>query len=151
MLLALCVASAVAFSPPASIALGRLGTPVRARMSTPPQDLKPMHDQVLVDLQSEPTVTEYGLLLPTVYSERLEGGFTDDQFVEKKPRAGVILAVGPGKLAEDTGKLIPPAVKAGQRCVVGPTGGIPVPQEGESEEELFIFREEQIWGIVDEG
>ena len=62
--------------------------------------LKPLLDYVLVDLQSVPSATEAGILLPTVYYEFEEKN--EEAFVAPKPRAGTRVAVvapGPAGLA----------------------------------------------------
>ncbi len=110
----------------------------------------PLGDQVLVDLQSMPSETAGGLLLPTVFQDRLEGGFTDDNFVEPEPRSGLIVAVGPGA-PDDNGKPVPVTLKVGQKVVVGPTGGQKVMEKGKSAADCttFLFREEEIWTTCD--
>src|ERR1700720_4092372 len=65
--------------------------------------------------------------------------------VKEKPQEGKIIAVGPGG-RDETGKLTPLDVKAGDRILFGKWSGTEVKIDGE---ELLIMKESDILGIVD--
>ena len=53
-----------------------------------------MQDYILVDLQVVPEASSGGILLPTVNYDFDEKN--EEAFVAPKPRAGTVVAVGPG-------------------------------------------------------
>jgi co-chaperonin GroES (HSP10) len=119
------------------------------RLLAPTQDaIEPLNDQILVDLQSIPSQTEVGILLPTVFLDDDE----DDAFLAPEPRAGTIVSVGPGRTAGDGTTIPMPDLKVGQKIVVGPAKGKRVKLDGqlESEATLFLFTPDEIWGPCSE-
>jgi chaperonin GroES len=63
---------------------------------------------------------------------------------EEKPQEGKIIAVGPGG-RDETGKLIPLDVKAGDRILFGKWSGTEVKIDGD---DLLIMKETDILGVV---
>ena len=93
--------------------------------------IRPLHDRVIVKrLESERT-TAAGIVIPDSAGE--------------KPDQGEVLAVGPGK-RDESGKIIPMAVKVGDRVLFGKYAGQTVKFEGE---ELLVMREEDIMGVLE--
>ena len=107
------------------------------------QELKPLGDSIVIDLQSVPSTTQAGILLPTVFEDEDE----DDAFVKPEPRAGTVLAVGPGALTKDGARAPMPSLASGQKVVVAPTAGTRIPLDGRPlrESTIFLFKAEDIW------
>jgi chaperonin GroES len=91
---------------------------------------KPLHDRVLVRRVQSDDKTKGGLIIPDTAKE--------------KPAEGEIVAVGDGA-RKDSGELIAPAVKSGDRVLFGKWSGTEVTVNGE---ELLIMKESDILGII---
>lgn len=91
---------------------------------------KPLHDRVLVRRVESDEKTKGGLIIPDSAKE--------------KPAEGEIIAVGEGA-RKDSGELIAPSVKAGDRILFGKWSGTEVTIDGE---ELLIMKESDILGIT---
>lgn len=93
--------------------------------------LKPLNDRVLVKrLESE---------------EKTAGGLYIPDTAKEKPSKGQVVAVGPGKLAED-GSRIAMAVKKGDEVLFNKYAGTEVKLDGV---EHLVMREEDILAIID--
>ena len=93
---------------------------------------RPLHDRVVVRRLEAEEKTAGGIIIPDTAKE--------------KPMEGEIIAAGPGS-RDETGKLIPLDVKAGDRVLFGKWSGTEVKLDGE---ELLIMKESDIMGVVDE-
>ncbi len=91
---------------------------------------KPLHDRVLVKRIASDEKTKGGLIIPDTAKE--------------KPAEGEIVAVGEGA-RKDSGELIAPSVKAGDRVLFGKWSGTEVTLNGE---ELLIMKESDILGVI---
>ena len=91
---------------------------------------KPLHDRVLVKRIQSDEKTKGGLIIPDTAKE--------------KPAEGEIVAVGEGA-RKDSGELIAPSVKAGDRILFGKWSGTEVTLNGE---ELLIMKESDILGVI---
>ncbi|AQS47936.1 co-chaperone GroES [Thioclava sediminum] len=91
---------------------------------------KPLHDRVLVKRVESEEKTKGGLIIPDSAKE--------------KPAEGEVVAVGDGARKE-SGELIAPGVKAGDRVLFGKWSGTEVTLDGE---ELLIMKESDIMGII---
>jgi chaperonin GroES len=91
---------------------------------------KPLHDRVLVKRVQGEEKTKGGLIIPDSAKE--------------KPAEGEIVAVGEGA-RKDSGELIAPSVKVGDRVLFGKWSGTEVTLDGE---ELLIMKEGDIMGII---
>ncbi|MFN3994760.1 MAG: co-chaperone GroES [Tabrizicola flagellatus] len=91
---------------------------------------KPLHDRVLVKRVQSDEKTKGGLIIPDTAKE--------------KPAEGEVVAVGEGA-RKDSGELIAPSVKAGDRVLFGKWSGTEVTLNGE---ELLIMKESDILGII---
>ena len=91
----------------------------------------PLHDRVLVRRIESEDVTKGGLIIPDSAKE--------------KPQEGEIVAVGEGA-RKDSGELIAPSVKAGDRVLFGKWSGTEVTIDGE---ELLIMKESDILGVTE--
>jgi len=94
-------------------------------------NIKPLSDRVLVK--------------PLEEEEQIRGGIIIPDTAKEKPQQGEIVAVGPGKVADD-GKLLPMHVEAGQIVLYGKYAGTDVKLEGE---EYLIMSESDIFGIIE--
>jgi chaperonin GroES len=92
---------------------------------------RPLHDRVVVKRLEGEEKTKGGIIIPDTAKE--------------KPQEGKIIAVGPGG-RDETGKLTPLDVKAGDRVLFGKWSGTEVKI---GDEELLIMKESDILGIVD--
>ena len=93
---------------------------------------RPLHDRVVVRrLESE---------------EKTKGGIIIPDTAKEKPQEGEIVAVGPGA-RDESGKVQPLDVKAGDRILFGKWSGTEVKIDGE---ELLIMKESDVMGIIDQ-
>jgi len=92
--------------------------------------IKPLGDRILVKRIKEEERTKGGIIIPDTAKE--------------KPQEGKILAVGPGG-RDESGKLIPPDVKVGDRVLFGKWSGTEVKIDGE---DLLIMKESDIMGVI---
>jgi chaperonin GroES len=90
----------------------------------------PLHDRVLVRRIESEEKTKGGLIIPDTAKE--------------KPAEAEVVAVGPGA-RKDSGELIAPSVKAGDRVLFGKWSGTEVTIDGK---ELLIMKESDILGII---
>ena len=91
---------------------------------------RPLHDRVVVRRIESEEKTKGGIIIPDTAKE--------------KPQEGEIIAVGSGA-RDESGKLIPLDVKAGDRVLFGKWSGTEVKIDGE---ELLIMKESDIMGVV---
>jgi chaperonin GroES len=92
--------------------------------------IRPLQDRILVRRIEEEQKTKGGLFIPDTAKE--------------KPIEGEVIAVGTGKVL-DSGKVLAPEVKAGDRILFGKYAGTEIKVEGV---EHLILREDEILGIV---
>jgi chaperonin GroES len=93
-------------------------------------NLKPLQDRVVVKAAEAEEVSKGGIILPDTAQE--------------KPQQGEVMAVGPGKIA-DTGELIKPQVKKGDKVLYGKYSGTEITVDGD---EYLIVRESDIFAIL---
>jgi chaperonin GroES len=93
-------------------------------------NFRPLHDRVVVQRIEAEEKTKGGIIIPDTAKE--------------KPQEGKILAVGPGG-RDESGKLIPPDVKVGDRVLFGKWSGTEVKIDGE---DLLIMKESDIMGVI---
>ena len=92
--------------------------------------MKPLADRVVIK--------------PSPAEEKTKGGIILPDTAKEKPVMGEVVAVGPGKVADD-GKKIAPEVKVGDKVLYGKYSGTEVMIEGD---EYLIMREADIFAIV---
>ena len=95
-------------------------------------NFRPLHDRVVVRRIEADEKTAGGIIIPDTAKE--------------KPSQGEVIAVGPGG-RDETGKLIPIDIKAGDKVLFGKWSGTEVKIDGE---DLLIMKESDILGIVEE-
>jgi len=93
--------------------------------------IRPLNDRLLVKRLEEEKMTAGGIIIPDSAKE--------------KPAEGEVVAVGPGKVA-DNGERVALQVKEGDMVLFSKYGGTDVKLDGE---DFLIMREEDILGIVE--
>ena len=93
--------------------------------------LRPLSDRVIVKQSDAETKTASGIVLPDSAKE--------------KPTKGKIVSVGPGA-RDESGKLVPLDVKAGDRILFGKWSGTEIKLDGV---EYLIMKESDIMGILE--
>ena len=94
--------------------------------------LKPLGDRLVVKPIDEEETTASGIVLPDTAKE--------------KPQKGKVLAVGDGKVNEDTGKRTPLDVSEGDEVLYSKYGGTEIKIDGE---ELLVLRESDVLARVE--
>ncbi|MCK5497369.1 MAG: co-chaperone GroES [Hyphomicrobiaceae bacterium] len=92
---------------------------------------RPLHDRVVVRRVDEDEKTPGGIIIPDTAKE--------------KPMQGEVIAVGPGA-RDESGKVVPLDVQAGDRVLFGKWSGTEVKIDGE---ELLIMKESDIMGVIE--
>jgi len=77
--------------------------------------------------------------------EKTKGGIIIPDTAKEKPQEGEVIAVGPGA-RDESGKLVPLDVKAGDRVLFGKWSGTEVKVDGE---DLLIMKESDIMGVIE--
>ena len=95
-------------------------------------NLKPLDDRIVVRPNEAETQTASGLVIPDTAKE--------------KPQQGEVLAVGPGKRAENTGELIPVDIGVGDVVLYSKYGGTEVTVDGE---DLLVLNGRDVLAIVE--
>ena len=93
-------------------------------------NFRPLHDRVVVTRIDADAKTAGGIIIPDTAKE--------------KPQEGEIIAAGPGA-RDESGKIVPLDVKAGDRVLFGKWSGTEVRIDGE---DLLIMKESDIMGVV---
>ena len=92
---------------------------------------RPLHDRVVVRRVESEAKTAGGIIIPDTAKE--------------KPQEGSVVAVGPGA-RDDSGKIQPLDLKAGDRILFGKWSGSEIKLEGE---DLLIMKESDVLGVLD--
>jgi len=96
-----------------------------------PMKFRPLHDRVVIRRVEGEDKTKGGIIIPDT--------------VKEKPQEGEVVAVGPGA-RDESGKLIPLEVKAGDRVLFGKWSGSEVKIDAE---DLLIMKESDILGVIE--
>src|SRR3954454_16241874 len=92
---------------------------------------RPLHDRVVIRRIEGEEKTKGGIIIPDNAKE--------------KPQEGEVMAVGPGA-RDESGKVIPLDLKAGDRVLFGKWSGTEVKVDGE---DLLIMKESDIMGVIE--
>ncbi len=92
---------------------------------------RPLHDRVVVRRIESEEKTKGGVIIPDTAKE--------------KPQEGEIVAVGAGA-RDESGKLVPLDVKAGDRVLFGKWSGTEVKIDGQ---DLLIMKESDVMGVIE--
>jgi chaperonin GroES len=93
---------------------------------------RPLHDRVVVRRIEGEEKTKGGIIIPDTAKE--------------KPQEGEVVAVGPGA-RDESGKLVPLDLKAGDRVLFGKWSGTEVKIDGE---DLLIMKESDVMGVIED-
>ena len=93
---------------------------------------RPLHDRILVRRIEAEEKTAGGIIIPDTAKE--------------KPQEGEVIAVGPGA-RDESGKLTPLDVKAGDRVLFGKWSGTEIKLNGE---DLLIMKESDVMGVIEQ-
>ena len=93
---------------------------------------RPLHDRILVRRIEADEKTAGGIIIPDTAKE--------------KPQEGEVIAVGPGA-RDESGKLTPLDVKAGDRILFGKWSGTEIKLNGE---DLLIMKESDVMGVIEQ-
>ena len=93
--------------------------------------LKPLGDRLIVKPLDEEETTASGIVLPDTAKE--------------KPQKGKVLAVGDGRISEETGARIPLDVSEGDEVLYSKYGGAEITVDGE---DLLVLRESDVLARV---
>ena len=91
---------------------------------------RPLHDRVVVKRIDAEAKSAGGIIIPDTAQE--------------KPSQGEVIAVGPGA-RDESGKIVHPDVKSGDRVLFDKWSGTEVVLDGE---ELLIMKESDIMGVI---
>ena len=94
-------------------------------------NLQPLDDRIVVRPSEAEEKTASGLVIPDTAKE--------------KPQQGEVIAVGPGRRAENTGELIPLDIAVGDKVVYSKYGGTEITEAGE---DLLILTARDVLAIV---
>ena len=92
---------------------------------------RPLHDRVVVRRIEGEEQTKGGIIIPDTAKE--------------KPQEGEVIAAGPGA-RDESGKLVPLDLKAGDRVLFGKWSGTEVKIDGE---DLLIMKEADVMGVIE--
>jgi len=92
---------------------------------------RPLHDRVVVRRIDADEKTAGGIIIPDTAKE--------------KPMEGEVIAAGPGA-RDESGKLVPLDLKAGDRILFGKWSGTEVKIDGD---DLLIMKESDILGVLE--
>jgi chaperonin GroES len=91
---------------------------------------RPLHDRIVIKRIEAEARTTGGIIIPDTAKE--------------KPQQGEVVAVGPGR-RDESGKLVPIDVKAGDRVLFGKWSGTEVTIDGN---EYLIMNESDVMGVL---
>jgi len=92
---------------------------------------RPLHDRVVIRRIEGEEKTKGGIIIPDNAKE--------------KPQEGEVIAAGPGA-RDESGKVVPLDLKAGDRVLFGKWSGTEVKVDGE---DLLIMKESDIMGVIE--
>ena len=92
---------------------------------------RPLHDRVVIKRIDAEEKSKGGIIIPDTAKE--------------KPQEGEVIAVGPGA-RDESGKVVPLDLKAGDRILFGKWSGTEVKLDGE---ELLIMKESDVMGVIE--
>ena len=92
---------------------------------------RPLHDRVVVKRIDAEAKTKGGIIIPDT--------------VKEKPQEGEVIATGPGA-RDESGKLVPLDLKAGDRVLFGKWSGTEVKIDGE---DLLIMKESDVMVVIE--
>jgi chaperonin GroES len=104
---------------------------IAGRSGAKPMKFRPLHDRIVIRRIEGEDKTKGGIIIPDT--------------VKEKPQEGEVIAVGPGA-RDESGKLVPLELKAGDRVLFGKWSGTEVKIDGE---DLLIMKESDVMGVIE--
>ena len=95
-------------------------------------NVKPLGDKLLIQRAEAQKQTDSGIYLP--------------ESAKDKPKEGTVMAIGAGRLNQDSGKRIPFTVSKGDRVIFTSYAGTEIKID---DSEYLIMTEDDILGIID--
>jgi chaperonin GroES len=92
--------------------------------------IKPLHDRIIIE--------------PSAVEETTLGGIIIPDTAKEKPQEGTVIAIGDGKVS-DSGNLILPVVKVGNKVMYAKFGGTEIKVDGKN---MLLMRESDIFAIL---
>ena len=92
---------------------------------------RPLHDRIVVRRIEGEEKTKGGIIIPDT--------------VKEKPQEGEVIAVGPGA-RDESGKLVPLELKAGERVLFGKWSGTEVKID---DVDFLIMKESDVMGVIE--
>jgi chaperonin GroES len=92
---------------------------------------RPLHDRIVIRRLEGEDKTKGGIIIPDT--------------VKEKPQEGEVVAIGPG-IRDETGKLIPLDLKAGDIVLFGKWSGSEIKIDGQ---DLLIMKESDVMGVIE--
>ena len=96
--------------------------------------VRPLHDHIL---------------LKRVQAENKIGSIIIPDAAKEKPAEGVVMAVGPGRIHNETGRRVEPSVRVGDRVLFGKYSGNQIAGLQAREVEYMMVREDEILAVVE--
>ena len=109
-----------------------MATATRSKKKVASPAIRPLHDKILVQRDEAQTMTDAGIVLP--------------ESSKDKPKTGVVLAVGDGKLNTETGDRIPMGISKGDRVIFSSYSGTDITLDGE---DYLIMSADEVLAILD--
>jgi chaperonin GroES len=106
-------------------------TGIERQPGAKPMKFRPLHDRVVIRRIEGEEKTKGGIIIPDTAKE--------------KPQEGEVIAAGPGA-RDESGKLVPLELKAGDRVLFGKWSGTEVKIDGE---DLLIMKESDVMGVIE--
>jgi chaperonin GroES len=104
---------------------------IAGHLGAKPMKFRPLHDRVVIRRIEGEDKTKGGIIIPDT--------------VKEKPQEGEVIAAGPGA-RDESGKLVPLDLKAGDRVLFGKWSGTEVKIDGE---DLLIMKETDVMGVIE--
>jgi chaperonin GroES len=108
-----------------------LRSALQVKPGAKPMKFRPLHDRVVIRRIEGEDKTKGGIIIPDT--------------VKEKPQEGEVIAAGPGA-RDESGKLVPLDLKAGDRVLFGKWSGTEVKIDGE---DLLIMKESDVMGVIE--
>src|SRR5207237_9558846 len=106
-----------------------------AQMEAHPMKLQPLEDRIVVRPAEAEETTHSGLVIPDTAKE--------------KPQQGEVLAIGPGRRAENSGELIPLDLAVGDTVIYSKYGGTEILVGGQ--DLLILTSRDVLAKVIDAG
>src|SRR6202030_432410 len=123
--------STLGLGPEPNASVSRRKPASQVKPGAKPMKFRPLHDRVVIRRIEGEEKTKGGIIIPDT--------------VKEKPQEGEVVAVGPGA-RDESGKLTPIELKAGDRVLFGKWSGTEVKIDGE---ELLIMKETDVMGVIE--